>query len=141
MAGEQTDGTILWMTGAKAIDSHIAPKINKAAKEAGRPAPRIVCALPVAVTDDANAARERVKQLFAIYGQLPNYQRVLKRGGAEGPADVAIVGNEKEVEQQLRDLAAAGATDFAAAIFPVGDDAAASMARTHELVKGLVGEI
>jgi F420-dependent oxidoreductase-like protein len=141
MAGEQTDGTILWMTGAKAIESHIAPKINKAAKDAGRPAPRVLCALPTAVTDDAAAGRERVKQLFAIYGQLPNYQRVLQRGGAEGPADVAIVGNEKEVEQQLRDLASAGATDFAAAIFPVGDDAASSMVRTRELVKSLIGKI
>jgi F420-dependent oxidoreductase-like protein len=141
MAGEQTDGTILWMTGAKAIEAHIAPRINKAAKDAGRPQPRIVCALPTAVTDDAAAGRERVKQLFAIYGQLPNYKAVLARGGAEGPADVAIVGNEKEVEQQLRDLASAGATDFAAAIFPVGDDAIASMTRTRELVKALVGRI
>ena len=141
MAGEQTDGTILWMTGAKAIEAHIAPKINKAAKEAGRPQPRIVCCLPTAVTDDAAAGRERVKQLFAIYGQLPNYKRVLARGGAEGPADVAIVGNESEVEQQLRDLASAGATDFMAAIFPTGDDAVASMTRTRELVRGLVGNV
>lgn len=141
MAGEQTDGTILWMTGAKAIEAHIAPKINKAAKDAGRPQPRILCALPTAVTDDAAAGRERVKQIFAIYGQLPNYKRVLARGGAEGPADVAIVGNEKEVEQQLRALDSAGATDFAAAIFPVGDDAIGSMTRTRELVKGLVGKI
>lgn len=141
MAGEQTDGTILWMTGAKAIESHIAPRINKAAKEAGRPQPRIVCALPTAVTDDAAAGRERVKQIFAVYGQLPNYRRVLDRGGAEGPADVAIVGNEKEVEQQVRDLASAGATDYVAAVFPTGDDAMASMTRTRELVKGLVGEV
>ncbi|HEY8173957.1 MAG TPA: LLM class F420-dependent oxidoreductase, partial [Dehalococcoidia bacterium] len=66
---------------------------------------------------------------------------VLARGGAEGPVDVAIVGNEKEVEQQIRDLASAGATDFAAAIFPVGDDSRASMTRTYELVKGMVGKI
>lgn len=141
MAGEQTDGTILWMTGAKAIEAHIAPRLNKAASAAGRPKPRILCALPTAVTDDVAAGRERVKQLFAIYGQLPNYKRVLARGGAEGPVDVAIVGNEKEVEQQIRDLASAGATDFAAAIFPVGDDSRASMTRTYELVKGMVGKI
>jgi F420-dependent oxidoreductase-like protein len=141
MAGEHTDGTILWMTGTKAIDAHIAPRINKAAKEAGRPRPRIVCALPTAVTDDATAGRERVAQIFAMYGQLPNYKAVLARGGAAGPADVAIVGNEKEVEQQLRDLASAGATDFMAAIFPVGDDALGSMTRTRELVQALVGTI
>jgi F420-dependent oxidoreductase-like protein len=141
MAGARTDGTVLWMSGAKAIESHIAPRINKAAREAGRPAPRIVCALPTAVTDDEAAGRARVKQLFAVYGQLPNYQRVLARGGAEGPADVAIVGDERAVEQQVRALASAGATDFEAAIFPVGDDAGASMARTRALVQSLVGKV
>jgi F420-dependent oxidoreductase-like protein len=141
MAGEQTDGTVTWMTGIKAIETHIAPRINKAAKEAGRPQPRIVCCLPTAVTDDPAAARERVQQIFAIYGQLPNYRRVLDRGGAAGPGDVAIVGNEAEVERQLRDLASVGATDFAAAIFPAGDDALASMTRTRELVKNLAGKV
>ena len=141
MAGEQTDGTVTWMTGIKAIETHIAPRINKAAKEAGRPQPRIVAGLPTAVTDDPAAARERVKQIFAMYGQLPNYRRVLDRGGAEGPGDVAIVGSEAEVEQQIRALASAGATDFSAVIFPVGDDALTSMTRTRELVKGLVGKV
>jgi F420-dependent oxidoreductase-like protein len=141
IAGEQTDGTILWMTGIKAIETHIAPKINKAAKDAGRPQPRIVCCLPTAVTNDPAAARERVKQIFAVYGQLPNYKRVLARGGAEGPADVAIVGDEAEVERQLRALASAGVTDFAAAIFPTRDDPMASMTRTRALVRSLIGKV
>jgi hypothetical protein len=41
-----------------------------------------------------------------------------------------VMGNEGEVTRQLRALARAGATDFQAAIFPVGDDAAGSRART-----------
>jgi len=141
MAGEMTDGTITWMTGPKTLETHIVPRITKAAGGAGRPAPRIVAGLPIAVTDDPAGARERAARSFQIYGTLPNYQRMLNIEGAGGPADVAIVGNEKEVEKQLRDIASAGATDFLAGMFPSGDDIRASLERTRELLKGLVGKV
>ena len=141
MAGEMTDGTITWMVGPKTLDSHIVPRITKAAKDAGRPAPRIVVGLPIAVTDDPAGARERAAASFEVYGTLPNYKRVLDIEGAAGPAEVAIVGKESEVEQQLRDIASSGATDFLAGMFPVGDDAQASLGRTRTLLKGLVGKI
>ncbi|TMB96389.1 MAG: TIGR03564 family F420-dependent LLM class oxidoreductase [Chloroflexi bacterium] len=141
MAGEMTDGTITWMAGRKALETHIVPRITKAAAGAGRPAPRIVVGLPVAVADDAGTARERAARSFQIYGTLPNYQRVLNIEGAAGPAEVAVVGTEADVEQQLRALAAAGATDYLAGMFPVGDDPAASLARTRACLQGLVGKI
>ena len=141
MAGEQTDGTITWMTGLKAIANHVSPKIRAAAQEAGRPAPRIAVGLPIAVTDDPAAARERAGKVFQMYGTLTNYRRVLDIEGAPGPADVVIVGNEAEVERQLRDLASAGATDYFAPILPVGDDVMASVTRTRNLLKSLVGKI
>lgn len=97
--------------------------------------------LPVVVTDDAAAAKEKAAQAFRVYGTLPNYQRILATSGAAGPADVAIVGNEAEVERQLRDLASAGATDFLTGMFTVGDDPQASLRRTTACLKGLVGKI
>jgi F420-dependent oxidoreductase-like protein len=141
MAGEMTDGTITWMAGLKAVETHIVPRIMNAAKEAGRPEPRVVVGLPIAVTDDAAGARERAARSFQIYGTLPNYQRMLNIEGVGGPAEVAIVGNESEVEKQLRDLASAGATDFLGGMFPVGEDVQASLGRTRTLLKGLVGKI
>lgn len=138
-AGELTDGTVTWMTGVKTIESHIVPRISAAAKAAGRPAPRVCVGLPIAVTDDVAGARSRAAQMFQVYGQLPNYRRVLDREGVEGPADVVVVGSEAEVERQLRALAAAGATDLVAAAFP-GDDKN-SLPRTRELLKGLLGKI
>lgn len=141
MAGEMTDGTITWMAGPKAVETHIVPRIMKAAKGAGRPEPRVVVGLPIAVTDDSAAARERAARSFQIYGTLPNYQRMLNIEGVNGPAEVAVVGNENEVEKQLRDLASAGATDFLGGMFPVGDDVQASLGRTRTLLKGLVGKI
>jgi F420-dependent oxidoreductase-like protein len=141
MAGEMTDGTITWMVGPKTLESHIVPRISKAASGAGRPNPRVVVGLPVAVADDAAGAREKAARSFAIYGTLPNYQRVLGIEGAGGPADVAIVGTEAEVEKQLRDVASAGATDFLAGMFPVGDDVQGSLQRTRDCLQGLVGKI
>jgi len=141
IAGAMSDGTITWMVGPKTLETHIVPRLNKAAEEAGRPKPRVVVGLPVAVTDNPDEARERAARSFAIYGTLPNYQRMLGIEGASGPADVAIVGNEKEVERQIRDIASTGATEFIAPLFPVGDDAKASLQRSRALVKSLVGKV
>lgn len=141
VAGELADGTVTWMTGTKTIETHVAPRITEAANKAGRPAPRIVVGLPIAVTDHVDSARERISKGLQIYGQLTNYRRMLDIEGAPLPGDVAFLGNEAAVEQQVRALASAGATDFHAAIFPVDDDAAASMKRTRALLKNLVGRV
>lgn len=137
VAGELTAGTILWMANAKAVESHVVPRLTAAAEAAGRPAPRIVAGLPVAVHDDEAEARNVVASQFAVYGTLPNYQRILAAGGADGPAEAAIVGNEAAVTAQIEALFAAGATDVWAAPFPVGDDRTASRQRTRELLRSL----
>ena len=137
VAGELTDGTILWMGNAASIDKHVAPRINAAASAAGRPAPRIVAGLPVAVHDDVAKARETAASTFAGYGVLPNYRRILDLGGAAGPADAAIVGDEGSVTAQIEALFDAGATDVWAAPFPVGEDRSASRHRTRALLKEL----
>ena len=137
VAGESAGGTITWMANAKAIDAHVAPRITAAAEAAGRPAPRVVVGLPIAVHDDEAEARGVAAKLFAGYGVLPNYRRILDIGAAPGPADAAIVGDESSVTAQIEALFAAGATDFWAAPFPVGDDRSASRNRTRALLKEL----
>jgi F420-dependent oxidoreductase-like protein len=141
IAGELADGTITWMAGRKAIETHVAPRINKAAQEAGRPAPRVCVALPVAVTNDLDKTREVAAKVFSIYGQLPNYRRVLDIEGAEGPANVGIFGTASEVEQQFRDFASAGTTDLIAGVFPGSDDAKQSMQETRDVLKSLIGSV
>jgi alkanesulfonate monooxygenase SsuD/methylene tetrahydromethanopterin reductase-like flavin-dependent oxidoreductase (luciferase family) len=89
------------------------------------------------VTDDRAGARQSAANIFQRYGQLANYRRILDIEGAEGPADVAVIGNEAEVEEQLRALANAGATDFLASVFPVGEDASASEARTWTFLRSV----
>ena len=127
LAGGVGDGTILWMTGPATIESHIVPRLTAAAEEAGRTAPRVVCILPVCVTADVDAARERAAGIFSVYGQLPSYRAMLDKEGAATPGDVAIVGDEASVRAQIQHLAEIGVTDFVAASFGGGDDAAATM--------------
>jgi F420-dependent oxidoreductase-like protein len=137
VAGQLGAGTILWMANARAIESHVAPRIRGAAAEAGRPAPRIVAGLPIAVHDDLGEARAAVATQFAIYGTLPNYQRILARGGADSPVDATAIGDEAAVTATIRALFEAGATDVWAAPFPVGDDRRASRDRTRALLREL----
>ncbi len=137
VAGQYTAGAILWMGNAVAIEEHVAPRVRKAAADAGRPDPRIVAGLPVAVHDDVSEARATAAELFAMYGTLPNYQRILERGHVAGPADAAIVGDEAAVAAQVEALFAAGATDVWAAPFAVGDDKSASRSRTRALLAEL----
>ena len=135
LAGSLADGTATWMTGPATLESHIIPSISAAATEAGKPPPRIAAAFPVSVTADPDGARELAARLFAIYGQLPSYRAMLDREGAEGPADLAIVGDETVVADYIRGLAAIGVTDFAAAPYGAGDDRARTLALLTELTK------
>jgi len=137
VAGQYTDGTILWLGNAAAIDRHIAPRIRKAAADAGRPEPRIVAGLPIAVHDDVAEARAAAAEQFAVYATLPNYLRLLDEGGVSSPADAAIVGDESSVAAQIAELFDAGATDLWAAPYGVGDDASASRSRTRALLREL----
>ena len=138
VAGEHADGTVLWMAPARAIETHVAPKLHAAAAAAGRPAPRIVAGLPVAVHDDIAEARAAASASSSMYAQMENYTRILEIGGVGAPADAAIVGNEASVASQLQSLLDAGATDIWAAVFPVGDDRRASTRRSKDLLQELV---
>ena len=134
LAGEQTDGTVLWMTGPATIRDYVVPALSAAASAAGRPSPRVVCQQPVCVTNDPAAARASATEIFSIYGQLPSYRAMLDKEGAAGPADVAIVGDEDSVAAQILALADVGVTDFVAAEFASGKD----RERTRSVLKALV---
>jgi 5,10-methylenetetrahydromethanopterin reductase len=134
LAGTLADGTVTWMTGPATIASHIVPTISAAATKAGRPAPQIATSLPICVTADIDAARERAARDFQVYGFLPSYRAMLDREGAEGPADVALVGDEAAVEKQVRALADAGVTEFVASIFGSRDE----RATTRGLLKSML---
>jgi F420-dependent oxidoreductase-like protein len=145
LAGERTDGTILWMADERAIASHVAPRITSAASAAGRPAPRIVAGVPVCLCrdDEVDVAVERTNRILAEAEVSPNYQRLLDTGDARDVGDILAAGSESTVEKRLRSFLDAGATDISVRVVPIGenrDERLASMKRTRELLSSLASD-
>jgi alkanesulfonate monooxygenase SsuD/methylene tetrahydromethanopterin reductase-like flavin-dependent oxidoreductase (luciferase family) len=134
IAGTLADGTITWMTGRRTLAEQVGPDLRAAAREAGRPEPRIVAGIPVVVTGDPAGAREAASKLFTVYGTLPSYRAMLDAEGVSGPGELALAGDAAAIERVIRSFADAGVSDFHGAVFPYGDDPKASVRRTLELL-------
>ena len=135
LAGRVADGTVTWMTGTATVGDHIVPTITAAAEAAGRPAPRVVVSLPIAVTNDHDGARERINEVFSIYPSLPSYKAMLDKEGAEAAADIGFIGDEESVAASISRLADAGATDFVAAIVGDAEERARGFALLSEIAR------
>ena len=136
IAGRIADGTVTWCCGIQTVRDRIAPTVRAAAGEGGRPSPAVVVALPVCVTDDLAAGKAAADAQLDGYGKLPVYRAVLDEAGASTPGDVSIVGDEVAVREQLRELADAGGTTFAAILC----GSAADRARTWEALAAIAGD-
>lgn len=146
IAGEQASGTILWMADERAISDHVVPRITKAARDAGRPTPRIVAGVPVTLCADSEAgtAREYASEVLGHADFSPNYVALLEHGDAEDVGDTMAAGSESAIVERLRRYRDAGVTDLAARIVPLGEDAAArieSRERTQAFLATLCPEL
>ena len=115
VAGEHASGTILWMADERAVADHVVPRITKAAAAAGRPAPRVVAGVPVALcsNDEVNDARAFANKVLGHAEFCPNYQNLLDRGDATDVGDILAAGDESAVVKRLRSFRDAGVTDLA----------------------------
>ncbi len=136
LAGQLAGGTITWMGGPKYLEEMAIPTMSQAARDAGRPAPRVVAGFPIAVTSNPESARRAASRIWADYAALPAYRAVLDIEGAAGAADIALIGDVAGVEQRLAHLAAIGVTDLAATIFDIPEDPGAHE-RTYGFLAGL----
>ena len=133
LAGEQTDGTVLWMTGPATVRDYVVPAISAAASAAGgQPARRVQ---PAGLRDQRpgrrQGERDRGARHLRAAAVLP---RDAGQGGRGRPGDVAIVGDEDAVAAQILALADAGVTDFVAAEIARGQD----RERTRSLLKAVI---
>lgn len=122
LAGGRTDGTILWLSGPRTIETTIGPAMRAAAEAVGRPTPRIVASVPICVTDQPDQVRGMIAAFLAGYNDLPSYRGVMDLEGAAGPEDVSLVGDEDTVRAGLDRFAEAGTTDFSALEFVLSDE-------------------
>ncbi|MFD4459158.1 LLM class F420-dependent oxidoreductase [Nocardia sp. NPDC058480] len=146
IAGEQADGTVLWMADERAIADHVVPRITKAAADAGRPAPRVVAGLPVCLCapGQVDEARERANRILGEAEVSPNYQRLLEQGDARTIGDLCLAGDEDAIAAGLRRYAEAGATDISVRLLPIGDDRdalVASKQRTRAMIAELAQQL
>jgi F420-dependent oxidoreductase-like protein len=142
IAGEHADGTSLWMADEKAIGEHIAPRITKAAADAGRPAPRIVAGIPVTLcaNSEIETAKDRANRVLAEAETSPNYQRLLDRGEARTVGDLCAAGDEESILKRFKQFSDAGVTDLSVRLLPIGDnrdELIASKYRTREVIAEL----
>lgn len=117
LCGRETTGTLTWMAGHKALKEHVVPRITTAARGAGRPAPRVIAGMPIAIANDTTKACDVAAKVFAIYRDLPAYRTMLDREGAAEPVDVALVGDVATVKEEIQRLEDIGVTDLCAFVF------------------------
>ncbi|WP_330255678.1 LLM class F420-dependent oxidoreductase [Nocardia sp. NBC_00565] len=146
IAGEHTDGTILWMADERAVGEHIVPRITKAASDAGRPAPRVVAGLPVCLCrpSEVDEAKARANRILGEAEVSPNYQRLLETGDAKDIGDICIAGDEQTIAAGLRRFGDAGATDLSVRLLPIGDnrdELVASKRRTRDMIAELAKDL
>ncbi|GAA5048843.1 F420-dependent oxidoreductase-like protein [Thermocatellispora tengchongensis] len=119
VAGELSDGTVTTWITARSLGEHVVPEITRAAEKAGRPAPRVVAAAVAALTPDPGAVRRDIAARYSAASDLPAYRATLDRQGLTGVEQTVLAGDERALEQAIRDYADAGATDLV--LSPWGD--------------------
>ena len=144
------EGDVVYFTStgewSRAIGEHIVPRITKAAAGAGKPAPRVVAGVPIALCakDDVDAARAFANRVLGHAEFCPNYQRLLEQGDADDVGDILAAGDESAVVERLRSFRDAGTTDLAIRPLALGHDRSSrleSRKRTLEFLRSLCPEL
>jgi F420-dependent oxidoreductase-like protein len=140
IAGEHTDGTILWMADERAIGDYVVPSITEVA--AGRSGIRVVAGVPVALCshNEVDDARMHASEVLGHADFSPNYVRLLEHGDAQDVGDTMAAGDESMILARLNRYRDAGVTDLAARVVPLGDDAKTrteSRRRTQEFLASI----
>jgi len=114
LAGEIADGAILWLCPPAYVRDVAVPAIERGRRRAGKTLAgfEVMAAVPLAVTDDAPAARAALRSELARYAALPFYRAMMQASG---------------LGEGLRAFDRDGAVpeSMAAALGAVGDPAAA----------------
>jgi 5,10-methylenetetrahydromethanopterin reductase len=81
LAGQVADVAITWLTPAAYLRDTIVPALTEGAREAGRPVPRVVAAVPVALARHGREPAEVALAGNAAHLRGPHYLDMLTRAG------------------------------------------------------------
>jgi F420-dependent oxidoreductase-like protein len=112
LAGRVADGIVTAAAGPRVIAEHIVPSLAKAASDAGRGSPRIVAAVVACITDDPDAARERIAATSKPYATFPVFKAMLDLEGVASQVDIGLIGDEHAARTKAQRFIDAGATEL-----------------------------
>jgi F420-dependent oxidoreductase-like protein len=135
VTGQFADGVVTWLVGPQTFTDVVVPTLSDAAAEAERSRPQVVASIPMALcaTADVDAQREQVDRQLETFVSLPVYQQVLAREGANGPSDLAAIGDEETIVRRIAEFTDAGVDEISGVCF--GDEA--TLHRTAEFLGSL----
>ena len=111
LAGEMTDGVVLYMCPPVYIEQHVIPAVRAGREKAGRSMDgfEIVAAVDACLTSDRAAALEVYRGTLDRYGSLPFYRKAMESGRFDAE-ELAAIGDESQVRAAIRRYRDAGAT-------------------------------
>jgi 5,10-methylenetetrahydromethanopterin reductase len=139
LAGAVAAGTVTAKTGPRTLASHIVPSVNAAARQAGRPPPRIAACLPFCLTSDLEGSLERAGAEYQQSEALPSYQAMLAREGVTRATEIALIGDERQLISRVKALEDTGITDFLARIVGTAEERRHSLELLGALARGQAG--
>jgi F420-dependent oxidoreductase-like protein len=149
LAGEMTDGVVLWMCSPGYIRDRVVPAVTAARAKAGKSMDgfEIVAAIPVCLTADRDDGIAVFKQTVERYASLPFYRKMMDASGfkdeleageiSESMVDeLAGIGDEEQVQAAIERYREAGVTLLGAGPF-AGHHGARGFEATLEAVAAL----
>nr|WP_201748925.1 LLM class flavin-dependent oxidoreductase [Micromonospora acroterricola] len=127
LAGEVADVAITWLTPASYLRETVVPALRRGAERAGRPMPRLVAIVPMALRESGRDPVDLALNSNSGHMRLPHYIDMLSRSGidvdmaddprASGRALVEggafLYGDHEELTQGIKEFSAAGADEVA----------------------------
>ena len=137
LGGQVSDGAISWVAPRKYLVEQALPALRRGAEKARREPPPIVAHVPIAVTEDVEAARALARQNLASYAGSPHFAGTWAAAGYDVAAgysnelldDLLVSGTEEQVAAGLRHWIEIGMGEVLAHPLIDPNDREASIAR------------
>ena len=133
LAGELADGAISWVCPLDYLRQTAGPAMRDAAKQAGRPAPRLIAHIPVAMVADRDVMLKVSRPRLENYGRLTFYARMFADAGypvGENGAvsdelldHLVVWGDDAEVRSRLNAAFAGGIDELLITLYSADDPA------------------
>jgi F420-dependent oxidoreductase-like protein len=145
LAGEIADGAVTWLCPARYIRDVALAAMDRGAAKCGRRRPRLVGHAFVALTTDAAAIEDGVRQFLAHYPKWENYRQMFVAAGMPEARDAAwssrmvdavvIHGDDTTCARKVDEfLAVSGVDEMILSVMPTGPDRLASLHRTLDWI-------